>query len=232
MKMERKWIFRSFFLLLSAVDGAESVGIECVVTRKEFNSIKGEFASSIKAVHVQQSDQVRQRWKGVSWKITIVSTLPWLKIHFFLSFTKLLVLDNKSWKTKFCSYCSHRAEMATSTSASTPLPFKIAPKFRATIPPTGIFLQFWTIFSLTFVKHNGIIYFSYTKKSILVFARRERERARRKTVRFENVVFACRSTKITWYLILSFGLSSWRSWLEIIWWMLCSINFGFGILVY
>lgn len=110
MKMERKWIFRSFFLLLSAVDGAESVGIECVVTRKEFNSIKGEFASSIKAVHVQQSDQVRQRWKGVSWKITIVSTLPWLKIHFFLSFAKLLVLDNKSWKTKFCSCCSHRAQ--------------------------------------------------------------------------------------------------------------------------
>lgn len=37
------------------------------------------------------------------------------------------------------------------------------------------FLQFWTIFSLTFVKHNGIIYFSYTKKSILVFARSEWE---------------------------------------------------------
>lgn len=54
-----------------------------------------------------------------------------------------------------------------------PLPYKIAPRFKATIPPTGIFIQFWTIFTFTFVKHNGnsngIIYFSL-RKSIFVFA--------------------------------------------------------------
>lgn len=73
---------------------------------------------------------------------------------------------------------NNRNETATSTPPTPNQRFRIGPKFVATIPPTGIFLQFGTIFSLTFVNITALFIF-FTQKNLFWFLREVSEKESR-----------------------------------------------------